>query len=223
LVEGFKVLGGFTVEQSLAVQANIVGVRATVDQFERAEANGHRGGVLWMTGLSGAGKSTLAMALLRRMFARGRQVYVLDGDNLRGGINSDLGFSPEDRSENIRRTAEVAKLFADAGFIVIVSLISPAAQDRQGARHIVGDSFREIYVKADVATCRARDPKKLYARAAAGEIAQFTGVSAPYDAPSSPDLTLDTTEFSIEQAVDSLERYAEVSFAGRAEERRLAG
>ena len=223
LVDGFKVLGGFTVEQSRAVQANIVSVRPTVDQFERAEANGHRGGVLLMTGLSGAGKSTLAMALLRRMFARGRQVYVLDGDNLRGGLNSDLGFSPDDRSENIRRTAEVAKLFADAGFIVVVSLISPTIKDRQAARHIVGDSFREIHVHADLATCRARDPKKLYARAAAGEIAQFTGVSAPYETPQAADLTLDTGAVGVEQGVDVLDKFAEASFGGRAEERRLAG
>jgi bifunctional enzyme CysN/CysC len=223
LVDGYRVVGGCVIEQALAVQTNIVAVRATVDMHERAAANGHRGGVLWLTGLSGAGKSTLAMALLRRLFARGRQVYVLDGDNLRGGLNGDLGFSADDRSENIRRTAEVARLFADAGFVVIVSLISPLAADRENARRICGKGFHEVFVKADLATCRARDPKRLYARAEAGEIAQFTGVSAPYEAPASADLTIDTGACDVEAAVEALERFAEAAFAGRAEERRLAG
>ncbi len=223
LIDGFRVVAGCTIEQAVAIQANVVGVRATVDATERAEANGHRGGVLWLTGLSGAGKSTLAMALLRRLFAKGRQVYVLDGDNLRQGLNSDLGFSPAERTENIRRTAEVARLFADSGFIVISALISPLAADRQNARRIVGESFHEVYVKADVATCRARDPKRLYAKAEAGEIPQFTGVSAPYEPPTAADLVVDTTAGSVESTIDALAEYAETAFAGRAEARRLAG
>lgn len=222
-VDGHRVLAGCVVEKALAVQANIVGVQTSVDTVERAQTHGHRGGVLWLTGLSGAGKSTLAMGLLRRLFDRGRQVYALDGDNLRQGLNSDLGFSAGDRSENIRRAAEVARLFADAGFIVVVALISPLQADRQRARRIVGPAFREVYVRADISTCRQRDPKHLYARADAGEVAEFTGVSAPYEAPSAADVTVDTTDQDIDQSIDALEAFVESAFVSRLEARRLAG
>ncbi|MBI3706431.1 MAG: adenylyl-sulfate kinase, partial [Proteobacteria bacterium] len=154
---------------------------------------------------------------MRHLFDRGKQVYVLDGDALRQGLSHGLGFSPIDRAENIRRAAEVARLFADAGFIVVAALISPSAADRQLARRIVGDAFREVHVRADLDTCRARDPKGLYARAAAGEIAQFTGVSAPYEPPQSPDVVVDTTAGDPARSLDTLIRFAEVAFIGAPE------
>jgi bifunctional enzyme CysN/CysC len=184
-----------------------------VTNAARAAANGHRGAVIWLTGLSGSGKSTLAMALERELFAKGRQVYVLDGDALRSGLNNDLGFGPEQRVENIRRTAEVARLFADAGLIVVTSLISPYAAEREKARNIVGTHFREIYVKADLATCEARDPKGLYARARAGEIRNFTGIDAPYEAPAAADLVIDTSATSPEAALRDLVAYVEKATA----------
>lgn len=193
LLDGHRVVGGCVVERALA---------------ETHASPAKRGGVLWLTGLSGAGKSTLAKGLQQRLAARGRQVYVLDGDVLRQGLNSDLGFGPDDRAENVRRTAEIARLLADAGLIVIAALISPAAADRRRAREIVGEGFREIYVRADVAACRARDPKGLYARAASGEIAQFTGISAPYEPPQAPDLIVDTATSELEKALDQLTRFA---------------
>lgn len=178
-----------------------------VSRDERAERRGHRGAVLWMTGLSGSGKSTLAMALERRLFERGMNVYVLDGDNIRAGINRDLGFSPDDRTENIRRVGEVAALFADAGIIAIAAFISPLARDRQTAREAAGNAFHEISLTADLAACEARDVKGLYARARRGEIAEFTGVSAPYEAPEHPDLLLDTGHDSFETNLERLVEY----------------
>ena len=173
----------------------------------RAIANGHRGAVLWLTGLPGSGKSTLAMGLERELFRRGRQVFVLDGDFLRQGISSDLGFSGKDRSENARRAAEMARLFAEAGMIVIVAMISPAEADRARAKRIVGSRFREIYVKADLATCERRDPKGHYKAARAATLEEFTGVSAPYEPPARADLVIDTTILSVEESVASLFDY----------------
>jgi bifunctional enzyme CysN/CysC len=191
---------------------NVTAVPLPVSAAERARANGHRAGVLWLTGLPGAGKSTLAMALLRQQFDRGRQIHVLDGDNLRRGLNRDLGFAPEARAENIRRVAEVARLFADAGIIVVTALISPMTADRALARSIVGDGFHEVYVKADVAVCVRRDPKGLYARARAGQIPGFTGVSAPYEPPAAPDLVIDTGRETVEQSLARLAGYIERAF-----------
>jgi adenylyl-sulfate kinase len=169
----------------------------------------HRGGVLWLTGLSGAGKSTLATALHRGLTARGMQCYVLDGDVLRSGLNQDLGFSEADRTENVRRVGEVAALFADAGMIVIAALISPYAQARQKAREAAGEWFHEVYVKASVETCAARDPKGLYKRARSGELVQFTGVSAPYEIPTHPELTIDTEAEDLQACVERLVRHVE--------------
>jgi len=160
-----------------------------------------------ITGLSGSGKSTLAGELERRLFDRGCQVFVLDGDNLRSGLNADLGFSPEDRAENIRRAGAVAALMAQAGFICITAFISPYRSDRARARQACGEGFHEIYVQADLATCEARDPKGLYARARAGKIAEFTGISAPYEAPEAPELVVDTAAMGVEEAVDGLISY----------------
>lgn len=216
LVRDHRVVGGAVVMAPLAADArNLTPVASSVSAAERAAANGHRGGVYWFTGLSGAGKSTLAMAFQRHLFDRGYQVYVLDGDNLRQGLNRNLGFSPEDRSENIRRVAEVARLFADAGIIVLTAFISPYRADRASAREIIGEDFREVYVKASLDTCAARDPKGLYARARAGEIPEFTGVTAPYEEPESPDLVLDTERLAVEAAVALLYEDVQHRFAVR--------
>jgi len=198
---------------SVTVRAtNVAKVEHRVSSADRVRRNGHSGGVLWFTGLSGAGKSTLALDLERQLFADGYQVFVLDGDNLRNGLNADLGFSPEERSENIRRVGEVAALMAQAGFVVIASLISPYRSDRDRARRAAAAGFHEIYIRADLATCEARDPKGLYRRARAGEIADFTGVSAPYEEPEAAELTVDTTAQSVGDCVRALRRYVTSAF-----------
>ncbi|MED5595106.1 adenylyl-sulfate kinase [Janthinobacterium sp. P210006] len=160
---------------------------------------------VWLTGLSGAGKTTVALALAQALKAQGRAVAMLDGDQLRHGLNRDLGFTPEDRHENIRRTAEVARLMNEAGLIVIAAFISPYRADRAMAAAIVGAAqFIEVHISTPVAECEARDPKGLYAKARAGQIAQFTGVSAPYEAPLSPALSLDTQVLALEESVERL-------------------
>lgn len=166
---------------------------------------GQRGVMLWFTGLSGSGKSTLAVALERELHRRGLLCRLLDGDNIRSGINSNLGFSAEDRRENIRRIAEVAKLFVDTGVITLAAFISPTEELRQLARHIIGpDDFKEIYVATPLEVCEARDVKGLYAKARRGEVSHFTGISAPFEAPAAPALTLDTSRLSVEQGVEQL-------------------
>jgi bifunctional enzyme CysN/CysC len=180
---------------------------------DRVRRFGHQGGVLWLTGLSGAGKSTLAMAVEEVLFRKGYAVYVLDGDNLRAGLNADLGFVTGDRVENMRRTGEVAALFADAGFICIAALISPYAEDRARARAAARGGFHEVYLSADLKTCEARDPKGLYRRARAGEIAEFTGVSAPYEAPAAPELVVDTGSEPVAASIARIVAYVERHFA----------
>jgi bifunctional enzyme CysN/CysC len=192
--------------------SNIFTVESRIDTPARARRNRHKGGVIWLTGLSGAGKSTLAIEVERALFAAGYHVYVLDGDNLRHGLNSNLGFSHEDRTENIRRVGEVAALFSDAGFICVSAFISPYREDRAAARRAARDGFHEIYVEADVATCEKRDPKGLYERARRGEIPDFTGVSAPYEIPESPELSVDTMESSVEESVQRILDYVERKF-----------
>jgi bifunctional enzyme CysN/CysC len=210
LLDGNDVVGGcLVIEAEDSASANLTEVSHTVSLDERAAANGHKGGILWLTGLSGAGKSTLAMALERALFDRGWQTFVLDGDNVRNGLNAGLGFSPDDRAENIRRVAETAKLFADAGVVVIASLISPLRADRARARVIGGDRFHEIHVGADLSVCEERDPKGLYKKARAGEIAEFTGVSAPYEAPESPELLIDTGALDRSEALAQLLDYVD--------------
>ena len=159
---------------------------------------------MWFTGLSGSGKSTLARAVEARLVGRGVLAYVLDGDNVRLGLNRDLGFGPSDRAENIRRIGEVASLFVDAGVLVLTAFISPYRADRASARAAVGDAFVEVWVAASLEVCEGRDPKGLYRRARAGEIPQFTGISAPYEAPESPEITVDTGALSLEEATDSV-------------------
>jgi bifunctional enzyme CysN/CysC len=199
--------------RQLAVKAtNVHAVGHAVTREARALRNGHAGGVLWLTGLSGAGKSTLALALERELFAKGWHVYVLDGDNVRSGLNKDLGFGPEDRAENIRRIGEVAALFADAGFLVVTSFISPYRTDRQRAREAAGDRFREIYVKASLEACEARDPKGLYRKARAGAITDFTGIQAPYEEPENPDVVVATDRESEAECIGTLMNFVRAQF-----------
>jgi adenylylsulfate kinase len=171
---------------------------------------GQRGVTVWLTGLSGSGKSTVAVAAEHALVQRGRLAYVLDGDNIRHGLNSNLGFSPEDRSENIRRIGEVARLFTDSGVIVFSSFISPYRGDRDNVRKLMGDGdFVEVLVDASLETCESRDVKGLYQKARAGEIPEFTGISAPYEAPENPELVLDTNVQSVEESVAQLVAYLE--------------
>ena len=166
-----------------------------------------KGCVVWLTGLSGSGKSTLAFAFERRLFDAGHLAYVLDGDNVRHGLNANLGFSHEDREENIRRVAEVAALFATAGLITITSFISPYTADREKARFVIGSHrFFEVHVRASLEVCESRDPKGLYKKARRGEIPSFTGVSDPYEQPLNPELTLDTAVDDVDICVDKLVR-----------------
>ena len=196
------------VQHSTSKATNLTPHEHLVRPSERHERNGHPGAVIWLTGLSGSGKSTIAMAVERRLFARGKCAYVLDGDNVRCGLNRDLGFSPVDRTENIRRVAHVAALFADAGAIVITAFISPSSEDRATARAATPEHFYEVYLSADLATCELRDPHGLYARARAGEIAEFTGISAPYDAPLHADLVIDTAT-DLDECVEGLVEFIE--------------
>ena len=171
-----------------------------VTSEERQKLNGHKGAVLWFTGLSGCGKSTVSNAVDRMLHDRGVHTYVLDGDNIRMGLNKNLSFSPEDRTENIRRIGAVAKLFCDAGVIVLTAFISPYREDRDQVREILPDGqFHEIYVNASLETCEKRDPKGLYKKARAGEIKGFTGIDAPYEAPEKGELELDSDSKGIEE------------------------
>ena len=191
---------------------NVTRVEHRVSLEERARRNQHKGGIFWLTGLSGAGKSTIALDVERRLFDAQYQVYLLDGDNIRSGLNANLSFSPEDRSENIRRVGEVAALFARAGFVVISAFISPYRSDRLGARAAADKiAFHEIYIKCDLVTCERRDPKGLYRKARAGEITDFTGIGAPYEVPNEPNLTIDTMVSSAEISANILETYVSSS------------
>ncbi len=184
---------------------NIIWHRGKVSFKDRCQNLDQIGQVLWFTGLSGSGKSTIAVEVERALLSEGKAVYRLDGDNIRHGLNSDLGFSTEGRKENIRRIAEVAALFKDAGLIVLVSFISPYKESREFARTKVGkEFFKEIFVKVDLEICIERDPKGLYKKALAGEIKGFTGVSAPYQIPEKPDLILNTGEMSVEESVNKV-------------------
>ncbi len=191
---------------------NLTQVENRVLLADRWHFNGHRSGIIWLTGLSGAGKSTLAVELERILFAKGYQVTVLDGDNVRYGLNADLGFSPADRVENIRRVGEVAALMARTGVIVVTAFISPYLADRERVRTAHPDLFHEIYVAAPLAVCEARDAKGLYRKARAGEIAEFTGISAPYEPPTAPELVLDTGQQTVEQSLARLVFYVESHF-----------
>ena len=182
---------------------NIVWHEASVDRAARADSRGHRSSILWFTGLSGSGKSTLANAVNAALFERGLGTYVLDGDNVRHGLCKDLGFSDADREENIRRIGEVAKLFLDAGVIVLTAFVSPFRADRDKARDLVeAGEFFEIFCAADLDVCESRDPKGLYAKARSGAIKEFTGISSPYEAPDTPELKIDTGAQDLAKSVN---------------------
>ena len=215
------VAGGVVLRDGLTDRRGGAGVKSTnitrvihsVPTEDRWRMNGHRSGVVWLTGLSGSGKSTLAIALEEALFRKGWQAYVLDGDNIRYGLSGDLGFSPEDRAENIRRVGEVSSLMARAGQIVITAFISPYRSDRDRARAILPDGFHEVFVDTSLAECERRDPKGLYAKARAGEIRDFTGIDAPYEAPETPELRLVTDGREVEENLRELLRYIERQFA----------
>ncbi len=215
LYRGGRIVGGGVVLADGLVRASVARRRSPNVSAVHAGGThalgallGQRGAVLWLTGLPASGKSTLAAGAARRLIAAGRMAYVLDGDSLRTGLNGDLGFSESDRAENIRRTAEVAALFANAGIVTICATISPKTADRERAREICGGAFYEVFVEADVATCEARDPKGLYRRARAGDLANFTGVSAPYEIPRAPDLRIASGTLSAEENAALLYTFA---------------
>ena len=179
-----------------------------VTKADRQKQNGHKSAVIWFTGLSGSGKSTVSVALEQALFELGKHAYRLDGDNVRHGLNKNLGFSPEDRKENIRRIGEVSKLLVDAGTIAITAFISPYRVDRDDVRNILEDGeFIEVYTQCSVEECEKRDPKGLYAKARSGEIKEFTDISAPYEAPNHPEITINTEQQSVEQAVAHILNY----------------
>lgn len=189
---------------------NITWHKGNITKNDRERLLQQKGVVLWFTGLSGSGKSTLALQLEERLFEKGQLCMVLDGDNIRHGLNKNLGFSPEDREENIRRIGEVAKLFADAGLITMTAFISPYRQDRDKARALLtGGEFIEIFVKVPLDVAEERDPKGLYKKARTGEIQEFTGISAPYEEPLKPELTIDTSQLNLEKSVDTILQYLE--------------
>ena len=184
---------------------NIFWSRGKLTAEQRERQNGHPGGIVWLTGLSASGKSTIATELERDLFAQGKHAYVLDGDNLRHGLCSDLGFSPEARKENIRRIGEVARLFADAGFVCITAFISPYRSDRELARNIAPPGkFIEVYLNTPLSVCEQRDPKGLYAKARTGVLKNFTGISAPYEPPQLPELELHPDKMTVAECVAAI-------------------
>ncbi|MGB5098280.1 MAG: adenylyl-sulfate kinase [Porticoccaceae bacterium] len=192
------------------MSTNLTWHQATVSKEDRARQKRQKPCVIWFTGLSGAGKSTLANALERALFERGHHCYLLDGDNVRHGLNRDLGFSDADRVENIRRIAEVAKLFVDAGLITMTAFISPFRADRQLARDLLpADEFIEVHVATSLAVCEQRDPKGLYRKARAGQIPNFTGIDSAYEAPVNPELVIDTGVDDLDGCAQSLLAYLE--------------
>ena len=204
---GGTIFGGVYTDRTVAKSKNIFWTEGKITALARAMRSGHRGAVVWLTGLSGAGKSTIAQALERELFQRAMHTYVLDGDNIRHGLNSNLGFSPDDRVENIRRVSEVARLMADAGTVVITAFISPYRMDRSRAREIALEGnaeFIEVFVDAPLAVCEARDPKNLYKKARAGQIREFTGIDAPYEGPEDPEIVVHTDRQSVDESVATI-------------------
>ena len=192
--------------------SNVIYHHASVTRQRRNKLNEHRSVVLWFTGLSGSGKSTLAHSLEEKLFQKGCRTFVLDGDNVRHGLNSNLDFSESGRTENIRRISEVSKLMLESGLIVMTAFISPFTTDRSEARKLISnDDFIEIYCKASLETCETRDVKGLYKRARAGEITNYTGIDSPYEVPENPELTIDTDNQSLEESVSSILNFLESS------------
>jgi adenylylsulfate kinase len=184
------------------MQKNVIPHKFSITRTQRNDLTGHNSFLLWFTGLSGSGKSTIANAVEHALHERGIHTYALDGDNVRKGLNNNLTFTPEDRTENIRRIAEVANLMVDAGLVVLAAFVSPYEKDRNNIREIVGkENYVEIFIDTPLEECERRDVKGLYAKARAGEIRDFTGISAPYETPESPDIKIDTTSNSVEESV----------------------
>lgn len=192
----------------MAHPVNIIWHHPTVTKEARRRLNRHNSVVLWFTGLSGSGKSTIANAVEKQLYEKGLRTYLLDGDNIRHGINQDLSFNPSDRKENIRRIGEISKLFVDAGMIVITAFISPYLQDRSLARSILEEGeFIEVYIKCSLDECEKRDPKGLYKKARTGEISEFTGISSPYEEPNSPEIIIETDRLSIKESAEQVIHY----------------
>lgn len=192
------------------MQNNVIWHQGAVTRGDRNGLNGHQSGLIWFTGLSASGKSTIAHAVEKELFDRGIRVYVLDGDNVRHGLNSNLGFSPEDRKENIRRIAEVSRLMIDAGILVLAAFISPFREDRARVREIFQkDLFAEIYIKCSLEECEKRDPKGQYRKARNGVIHNYTGISAPYEEPEAPELVIDTEKMTLQEAVKAIVEFIE--------------
>ncbi|MDC8004598.1 adenylyl-sulfate kinase [Aureisphaera galaxeae] len=192
------------------MQENVIPHNFSVDREMRKSIKGHGSFLLWFTGLSGSGKSTIANAVEKALVDKGIHTYILDGDNVRKGLNNNLTFSPEDRKENIRRIAEVANLMVDAGLVTLAAFVSPYEKDRENIKNILGaDNYVEIFVNTPIEECERRDVKGLYAKARAGEIKDFTGVNAPYEAPQSPDVEIDTTKVTVEESVATIIAYIE--------------
>lgn len=190
--------------------SNIKWHHGKITKEDRVNLIKQRGAVIWLTGLSGSGKSTIAVELEHALVENGQQAYILDGDNVRHGLNKNLGFSPEDRAENIRRIGEVAKLFANANILTITAFISPYREDRDNARKLLEKGeFIEVYVKCSLEVCEQRDTKGLYKKAREGEVKEFTGISAPYEGPLDPELTIDTSKMSVEESTRAILNYLE--------------
>lgn len=188
----------------MSIQNNITWHQMKIDKVKREANLGQKGLLIWITGLSGSGKSTIGSALESSLYNLDKATYLLDGDNLRHGINSDLGFSDIDRTENIRRIGEISKLFVDAGLITIATFVSPFKKDRNFVRSLLGDYFIEVYIDCDLDTCIKRDPKGLYEKALSGEISQFTGISSPYEKPDKPELVINTVDDPIEESINKI-------------------
>jgi adenylylsulfate kinase len=190
------------------MSTNITWHEASLTKESRRKQFGHHSFVLWFTGLSGSGKSTVANAAAKALFDQGLNPYVLDGDNIRHGLNKDLGFSEEDRTENIRRIGEVSKLFVDSGQIVLTAFISPFIKDRELVRELLdADEFIEVYIKCPVDECEKRDPKGLYEKARKGLIRDFTGIDSPYEEPVNPEIVVETDKYSVEESVEHIIQY----------------
>lgn len=192
----------------MSASTNITWHDSEVTKAQRQERNGHKSVVIWFTGLSGSGKSTISVALEKALFEQNITSYRLDGDNIRHGLNQNLGFSPEDRKENIRRIGEVGKLMVDAGVVTMTAFISPYEEDRNTVRYILEDGeFIEVFTKCSLDECESRDPKGLYKKARSGEIKEFTGINAPYEEPSNPEIVIDTENESVEESVEKIVAY----------------
>ncbi|MBE6033053.1 MAG: adenylyl-sulfate kinase, partial [Clostridiales bacterium] len=208
IVDDYEVAGGGIITEALPAgdfdHRNIRWSGRNISAGERKQILGHNGLIVWMTGLSGSGKTTIAEGVEKQLVSMGISAFILDGDNLRRGLNEDLGFSAEDRRENIRRAAHVASLFKTAGMVTIVTLISPYEESRRFARKVAKGDFMEVYVKADLETCKRRDPKNLYKKVEEGAITSFTGIDSPYEPPTAPDAVLDTVLWSEEECIETL-------------------